>query len=125
MLLLTIGTFAGAYPLMYFAQEYILLNVAVLASAGVAVVIIGIRALTLMSAKLALGGIVLPATVIMAITLVAAIFPRLQGILLTAEVLGFFIAAMMLAPKLRLALVSPFAANMPTTVPSPAAPNPT
>ncbi|MGD9127607.1 MAG: prepilin-type N-terminal cleavage/methylation domain-containing protein, partial [Planctomycetia bacterium] len=34
MLLLTIGTFAGAYPLMYFAQEYTDLHVAVFASAG-------------------------------------------------------------------------------------------
>jgi hypothetical protein len=122
MLLLTIGTFAGAYPLMYFAQEYIPLNLAVLASAGVALVIIGVRALTLMKAKLALGGIVLPATVIMAITLVAAIFPRLQGILLTAEVLAFFIAAMMLAPRLRLALTAPFTAPAPTPNPAPANP---
>src|SRR5262249_6486828 len=93
MLLLTIGTFAGAYPLMYFAQEYIPLNAAVLAAAGIALAIIGIRAVTLMSVRLAFAGVVLPAAMIMAITLVAAIFPRLQGILLTAEVLGFFIAA--------------------------------
>ncbi|MCA9202197.1 MAG: hypothetical protein KDA59_04100, partial [Planctomycetales bacterium] len=35
MLLLTVGTFAGAYPLMYFAQEYVPLSVAVLVSASV------------------------------------------------------------------------------------------
>jgi hypothetical protein len=34
MLLLTVGTFAGAYPLMYFAQEYIALGPAVLISPG-------------------------------------------------------------------------------------------
>ena len=33
ILLLTVGTFAGAYPLMYFAQEYIALGPAVLISA--------------------------------------------------------------------------------------------
>lgn len=101
MLLLTVGTFAGAYPLMYFAQEYIPLQAAVIASAGLALVIIGVRAVTLMSAWLALLGVVLPAAVILAITLFAAIEPRLQGLLLTAEGLGFFIVAMMLFPKLR------------------------
>ena len=46
MLLLIMGTFTGAYPLMYFAQEYISLEGAMLASAGVAVAIIGVRAVT-------------------------------------------------------------------------------
>ena len=89
------------YPLMYFAQEYISLEAAVLLSAGVAVAIIGIRAVTLMRVWLALGGVVLPAVVILAITLVAAIWKPLQGILLTAEALGFFITAMMLMPKVQ------------------------
>jgi hypothetical protein len=105
MLLLTVGTFAGAYPLMYFAQEYIPLKIAVVISAGIALVIIGGRAVTLMRVWLALVGIVLPAVVILAITLVAAIWPSLQGLLLTAEALGFFVTAMMLAPNLRMALV--------------------
>ncbi len=99
MLLLTIGTFAGAYPLMYFAQEYISLLSAVLASGAIAVVIIGVRAMTLMGLWCALFGVVVPAAVILAITLSAAIWPQLQGILLTAMALGFFIAAMMLMPK--------------------------
>jgi prepilin-type N-terminal cleavage/methylation domain-containing protein len=101
MLLLTVGTFAGAYPLMYFAQEYIPLGAAVLLSAGVALGIIGVRAITLMGAPLALAGVVLPAVVILAVTLVAAVWPYLQGILLTAEALAFFIAAMLLMPRLR------------------------
>jgi hypothetical protein len=105
MLLLTVGTFAGAYPLMYFAQEYIPLKIAVVISAGIALVIIGIRAVSLMGVWLALVGILFPAVVILAITLVSAIWPSLQGLLLTAEGLGFFITAMMLAPKLRMALV--------------------
>jgi type II secretory pathway pseudopilin PulG len=99
MLLLTIGTFAGAYPLMYFAQEYILLNWAVVLSAAVAIAIIGLRTMTLMGVWQGLVGIVLPATVIMAATLSAAIWPPLQGILLTAMALSFFIAVMMLMPK--------------------------
>jgi prepilin-type N-terminal cleavage/methylation domain-containing protein len=103
MLLLTVGTFAGAYPLMYFAQEYISLLPAVLASAGVALAIIGTRAVTLIGVRLALVGVVLPAAVILAVTLAAAIVPRLQGLLLTALALGFFIVVMTLVPRLRFA----------------------
>jgi hypothetical protein len=43
-LLLTIGTFASAYPLMYFAQEYVSLIPAVLISVAIAILIIGSRA---------------------------------------------------------------------------------
>ncbi len=102
MLLLTVGTFAGAYPLMYFAQEYIPLGAAVAASVGVALSIIAVRAVTLMGIRLALAGVVFPAAAILAITLVAAIDPRLQGILLTSEALGVFIVAMMLFPQIGL-----------------------
>jgi prepilin-type N-terminal cleavage/methylation domain-containing protein len=117
MLLLTVGAFAGAYPLMYFAQEYIPLWAAVAASSGVALAIIGVRAVTLMGVRLALTGVVLPAATILAITLTAALAPRLQGILLTAEALGFFIAAMMLFPHLPRTVAPPAAA-----LPAPAAP---
>ncbi|TMQ29896.1 MAG: prepilin-type N-terminal cleavage/methylation domain-containing protein [Planctomycetota bacterium] len=116
MLLLTVGTFAGAYPLMYFAQEYVPLGPAVLLSAGVALAIMGVRAVTLMGIWLALAGVVLPAAVILAVTLVAAIWPSYQGILLTAEALGFFIAAMLLIPKIRAAAPAPQAVGL--TVPS-------
>jgi len=98
-LLLTVGTFAGTYPLMYFAQEYISLGPAVIASAATAIAIIGIRAVTLMGTWRAIAGIVLPAAAILTLTLVAAIWTPLQGLILTAEGLGFFIAAMMLMPK--------------------------
>jgi prepilin-type N-terminal cleavage/methylation domain-containing protein len=101
MLLLTVGTFAGAYPLMYFAQEYIPLGAAVVTASAIALAIIGVRAVTLMGLKLALAGVIVPATTILAITLIAAVVPRLQGILLTGEALGFFVVAMMLFPKLR------------------------
>jgi hypothetical protein len=103
MLLLTVGTFAGAYPLMYFAQEYISLGPAVILSAGVAIAIIGLRAMTLMGVWRGLAGVVVPATVILAITLVAAVWKSLQGIMLTSEMLGFFIVAMMLMPKVNAA----------------------
>lgn len=99
MLLLTIGTFAGAYPLMYFAQEYVSLLPAVLLSCAVAIGIIGVRTVTLMGFWHGVIGIVAPAAIILAITLVAAIWPQMQGILLTALALGFFIVAMQLMPK--------------------------
>lgn len=103
MLLLTVGTFAGAYPLMYFAQEYMPLGPALAISAGVAVAIIAVRAVTLMGTWPALTGIVLPAGAILSLTLVATVWTRLQGILLTVEALGFFIAAMTLIPKINIA----------------------
>jgi prepilin-type N-terminal cleavage/methylation domain-containing protein len=99
MLLLTIGTFAGAYPLMYFAQEYVPLMPAVLLSGAVSIVIIAVRTMTLMGFWRALFGIVVPAAVIMAITLAATTWPQLQGILLTVLAIGCFVAAMMLMPK--------------------------
>lgn len=101
MLLLRVGTFAGAYPLMYFAQEYVPLVWAAAISAGLAICVIGIRAATLLGWRLALSGVVLPAAVIMSATLVAATWPRLQGMILTAGALGFFVAVMMLMPKVR------------------------
>jgi prepilin-type N-terminal cleavage/methylation domain-containing protein len=102
MLVMTVGTFAGAYPLMYFAQEYISLVPAVVISAGVAVLIIGVRAMTLMRFDLALFGVVVPAAAIMAITLAAVIWPSLQGILLTVEALAFFIVVMTLLPHIQI-----------------------
>ena len=103
MLLLTIGTFAGAYPLMYFAQEYISLGSAVVASAAIAIAIVGLRCVTLMGFWRGFAGVVVPAAAIMSLTLVAAIWTPLQGILLTAMTLGFFIAAMTLMPKVNAA----------------------
>jgi prepilin-type N-terminal cleavage/methylation domain-containing protein len=99
MLLLVIGTFAGAYPLMYFAQEYMSLLMAELAAGAIAIAIIAVRTITLMGFWRATFGIVLPAAAILAIALSAAIWPHLQGILLTVLALGFFVAAMMLIPK--------------------------
>ncbi|HEX5218978.1 MAG TPA: prepilin-type N-terminal cleavage/methylation domain-containing protein [Verrucomicrobiae bacterium] len=104
MLLLVLGTFTGAYPLMYFAQEFIPLSAAILASSGIVVVIIGLRAATIMGWRLALGGTVLPAVLILTITLVTAIHPRLQGILFAASGLILFTVAMTLMPRVRLNL---------------------
>ncbi len=101
MLLLTIGTFAGAYPLMYFAQEFIPIGAAVAVSAGLSLTIIAVRLTTIMGTRLALLGVVGPASAVMAVTLLAATTPRLQGILLTVEALFIFLMAMTLFPRLQ------------------------
>lgn len=101
MLLMMIGTFTGAYPMMYFAQEFIPLNAAMIASGAVMLVILTVRAVTITRLPIAIGGIVLPAGVTMAVTLLAAVKPNLQGILLTSISISLFIVAMTLAPRLR------------------------
>ncbi len=101
MLLLVLGTFTGAYPLMYFAQEFIPLGAAIFASSAIVLVVIALRAATIMGLRLALFGIVLPAAVILAATLIAAIYTRLQGILITGMGMALFIVAMLLMPRLK------------------------
>jgi len=101
MLLLVLGSFTGAYPLMYFAQEFIPLNIAIVASATTILAIITIRSASIMGLKLALVGVLSPAGVIMAITLLAATHTRLQGILITAMGIALFIVAMLLIPRIK------------------------
>ena len=101
MLLLILGTFAGAYPLMYFAQEFISLNHAMIAAASLVLVIVAVRSMTVMSVPLAVAGVVLPAAALMAVTLIAAIHTRLQGILITGVGMALFVVAMLLIPKLQ------------------------
>jgi len=122
MLLLVLGTFTGAYPLMYFAQEFIPLNAAIFLSSAVVVVIIAIRAVTIMSAPLALLGVVLPAVAVLAVTIVAAIQTRLQGLLITGTGLLFFIVAMLLIPRLKVEAKLPLKAAPVPPAPSPSAP---
>jgi hypothetical protein len=107
MLLLVLGTFTGAYPLMYFAQEFIPLNTAIFASSALVLLVIAIRSVTITGIRLALFGIVLPATAILAVTLIAAIHTRLQGILITGMGIAAFITAMLLIPCLKREKPSP------------------
>ena len=101
MLLLILGTFTGAYPLMYFAQEFIPLNAAIFVSSAIVLLILGVRAVTIMGFRMALFGTVIPAAGILSVTLLAAIHTRLQGILITSTGIGLFIVAMLLIPRLR------------------------
>jgi hypothetical protein len=101
MLLLILGTFTGAYPLMYFAQEFIPLNTAMAASSVVVLAVIAVRSATIMGIRLATLGVLMPATLILVVTLLAATHPRLQGILVTITGIALFIVAMTLMPRLR------------------------
>ena len=98
-LLLILGIFTAAYPLMYFAQEFIRLPVAASASVALALLVIGWRATAIMPLRLALLGLVVPAALIMLVTLACAIHPRLQGLLLTGEAMAFLVLAMVLMPR--------------------------
>jgi hypothetical protein len=101
MLMLVLGTFAGAYPLMYFAQEFVALDAAMIGAGTLVVLVIGARTVTVMGVRLALAGVVLPAAAVMGLTLTAAVRPQLQGILLTGLALAVFAVAMVLAPRLK------------------------
>ena len=101
MLLLILGTFTGAYPMMYFAQEFIPLNTAIFALSAIVLLVITIRSVTIMGARLAVMGTVLPAAAILAVTLVAATHTRLQGLLITGTGLAVFIVAMLLMPRMK------------------------
>jgi prepilin-type N-terminal cleavage/methylation domain-containing protein len=110
MLLLVLGTFTGAYPLMYFAQEFISLSAAMILASVLVLVIIAIRTVTIMGVRLALLGTVLPAAAMLALTLTAAIHTRLQGILITSVGLALFIVTMLLIPKLKTTASQPLPA---------------
>jgi hypothetical protein len=107
MLLLVLGTFTGAYPLMYFAQEFIPLNAAIFTSSAIVLVVIAIRSITIMGIRLALFGAVLPAAILLAAALTAAVHTRLQGILITGMGMAVFIVAMLLIPRFKREKPSP------------------
>ena len=82
---------------------------AILLPAAVTLQVIGWRAVTIMGPRLAAAGVVFPGAVIPALTLCAAVQPGLQGMLLTAGALVFFIAAMVLLPRAHGTVVPPVA----------------
>jgi hypothetical protein len=71
------------------------------AAAALVLAIIAVRSMTIMSVQLAIAGVVLPAAALLAVTLVAAIHPRLQGLIITAVGMALFIVAMVLIPRLQ------------------------
>jgi len=103
MLLLVLGTFTGAYPLMYFAQQFIPLYWAMAVCGGFVLAIIALRISSIMGWRLGLIGVHLPAAAIMTLTLAAVVHPNLQGMLMTILALGLIMLAMLLAPRMRFA----------------------
>jgi hypothetical protein len=101
MLLLVLGTFTSAYPLMYFAQEFIPLNAAILISSAIVLAVIALRAITIMRMRLALLGVIMPAGIMLAVTLIIATHKQLQGILITIMGMAVFIVAMLLIPRMK------------------------
>jgi prepilin-type N-terminal cleavage/methylation domain-containing protein len=101
MLLLILGTFTGAYPLMYFAQEFVPLPAAIFISSAAVLSIIGARSATIMGLRTGLLVTALPAAIIFTVTLLAALHSRLQGILMTIVGIALFVLGMLLMPRLR------------------------
>ena len=99
MLLLTIGLFAGSYPLMYYAQEYLPLGYAVTLSAAAPILVAAIRTAFLAGWRLAVA-ITLWAALVMAATIVCTVWPKYQGLVITGETLALFAMAMILGPKI-------------------------
>jgi prepilin-type N-terminal cleavage/methylation domain-containing protein len=118
LLLLTIGTFAATYPLLYFAQEYVSLPGAIALSAGTALAIVGGSTVRALGFRLAVFGLVVPAAAIFALTLSAAVWTNLQGILLTAGGLASFVVVMRILPKIKIAFAPTFPAMAPTVAPA-------
>ncbi|MDB5321455.1 MAG: hypothetical protein JWN40_3086 [Phycisphaerales bacterium] len=102
MLLLTLGAFTGAYPLMYFAQEFIPLSYAIAVSAGLVIGVITARSWRVIGLRHTAAGVLMPALLTMAVTLYVATHPQFQGLLLTAGGIAVFLIAMTLAPRLRI-----------------------
>jgi hypothetical protein len=102
LLLLILGTFAGAYPLMYYAQEFVPLRWAILGSAGLVLLIVTVRAWATLGGRHASLGVLAPAASVLALALVAAMQPNYQGLLLTVGAILFFVVAMLLLPRLSL-----------------------
>jgi len=94
------GCFAGAYPMMYFLQDFVTLPVAVAIASVIVIAVVGWRIISLCGLRNGIfGGLVLP-VVILLLTVAAAIASKraVQGVLLTAMAIFAFVIAMALLP---------------------------
>ena len=113
MLLLIVGSFAAAYPLMYYAQDFVPLGTAIIGAGLAMMIIIGIRAVTLLGLRVGLMGIVLSGTGVLTLTMLATIYKQAQGILLTVLVVGALVGLMVLVPLARKQVASVEAPTVP------------
>jgi hypothetical protein len=101
VVVLVAGCFAGAYPMMYFLQDFASLAVAIGVAVAIVTVIIACRIISLCGLGYGIfGGLVLPA-VMFGLTLATAIATNraMQGVLLTGMAIFAFVVAMVLLPK--------------------------
>jgi hypothetical protein len=101
VVVLVAGCFAGAYPMMYFLQDFTGLAVAMGVAVAIVMVIIACRIISLCGFGYGVfGGLVLPA-VMFGLTLATAIASNraMQGVLLTGMAIFAFVVAMVLLPK--------------------------
>jgi len=99
MLLLIVGAFAAAYPLMYYAQDFVPLMAAIIAACVAMMIIVGVRAVTLLGARVGVLGVVLSGSAVLAVVMVATLCPYLRGFLLTVLVVGALVTMMALLPR--------------------------
>ena len=116
MLLLIVGAFAAAYPLMYYAQDFVSLPLAVVAACAAMMTIIGGRAVTLLGMRVGTLGIMLPGGAVLTLVMLATIHSEAQGMLLTVLAVGTLVAMMILVPRAQKRL----AASRPTPPEPPA-----
>jgi len=104
MLLLIVGAFAAAYPLMYFGQEVADLPAAVVIACAAMMLVVAVRSITLMGWKLGLLGVTLIGALVLTLTMMAALLGHLQGLLLTILAVGALITMMVLLPRAQKAI---------------------
>lgn len=99
--ILVTGCFAGAYPMMYFLQDFIELAAAIALAAALVLVVVGWRIISLFGWRRGVfGGVVLP-LVLMGLTIAATIHTThaMQGALLTVMAIFALVTAMTVLPK--------------------------
>jgi len=99
--ILVTGCFAGAYPMMYFLQDFIELAAAIALAAALVLVVVGWRIISLFGWRRGLfGGVLLP-LVLMGLTIAATIHTThaMQGALLTVMAIFALVTAMTVLPK--------------------------
>ncbi|MFO7900859.1 MAG: hypothetical protein R6V58_17580 [Planctomycetota bacterium] len=101
LLVLVAGCFAGAYPLMYFMQDFVPLSAAVVMSGVVVLGVVAWRIMSLFGWRQGLfAGLLLPG-VIMALTVSASVYtkPAIQGLILTVTCIVSFVVALIMLPE--------------------------
>lgn len=106
---LVVGCFAGAYPMMYFLQDFISLTPAIALASVAVIAVIAWRVISLFGLKHGLfGGVIVPA-IIIALTVAATVDarPATQGVLVTVLAVFGLVVSMVLVPRAQANLKAP------------------